>query len=119
MRFNKNNIETFYDVFCQLGMSIKEFSERFGIPYRTVQDWKLGNYKCPSYVLSLFVEYFDRELNSKYNAEEYLYEKELELYQQFNEYERERFLKLLQCFVVANEDQKDRIVGTAKEIICE
>lgn len=35
------------------GMSRPRFAEYFGIPYRTIQDWELGNRKCPEYLLSL------------------------------------------------------------------
>lgn len=35
------------------GMSRKQFVEYFNIPYRTIQDWELGNRKCPEYLLEL------------------------------------------------------------------
>jgi len=35
------------------GMSRKVFCEYFGIPYRTEQDWELGNRKMPDYLLRL------------------------------------------------------------------
>ena len=35
------------------GMTRKEFCEYFKIPYRTVQDWKLGNRKMPEYLFRL------------------------------------------------------------------
>lgn len=35
------------------GMTRTQFAEYFGIPYRTVQDWELGNRKCPEYLLEL------------------------------------------------------------------
>lgn len=35
------------------GMTRPQFAEYFGIPYRTVQDWELGNRKCPEYLLAL------------------------------------------------------------------
>ena len=35
------------------GMNRKEFSMYFGIPYRTVQDWELGNRQMPQYLLRL------------------------------------------------------------------
>ena len=35
------------------GMSRKEFAEYFGIPYRTLQDWELGNRKMPEYLFCL------------------------------------------------------------------
>ncbi len=34
-------------------MTRQEFMEFFGIPYRTVQSWELGDRKCPQYVLDL------------------------------------------------------------------
>lgn len=35
------------------GMNWKEFSEYFGIPYRTVQDWEHGKRTMPHYLLRL------------------------------------------------------------------
>jgi len=35
------------------GMNRKEFAAYFGIPYRTVQDWELGNRSMPDYLLRL------------------------------------------------------------------
>ena len=35
------------------GMNRREFCDYFGIPYRTVQDWELGNRKMPDYLLRL------------------------------------------------------------------
>lgn len=35
------------------GMTRKEFCDYFGIPYRTVQDWELGNRNCPAYLVEL------------------------------------------------------------------
>ena len=37
------------------GMSRKEFCAYFGIPYRTLQDWELGNRRIPDYLLRLMV----------------------------------------------------------------
>ena len=39
----------------QTGMNRKEFAEYFGIPYRTMQDWELGNRKMPDYLLRLMM----------------------------------------------------------------
>ena len=39
----------------QTGMNRKEFAEYFGIPYRTVQDWELGNRQIPDYLLRLMM----------------------------------------------------------------
>ena len=35
------------------GMTRREFCEFFEIPYRTLQDWELGNRKMPEYLLRL------------------------------------------------------------------
>lgn len=35
------------------GMNRREFAEYFEIPYRTVQDWELGNRQMPEYLLRL------------------------------------------------------------------
>ena len=35
------------------GMTGREFCEYFEIPYRTLQDWELGNRKMPDYLLRL------------------------------------------------------------------
>lgn len=37
------------------GMNRKAFAEYFGIPYRTMQDWELGNRQMPEYLLRLMV----------------------------------------------------------------
>lgn len=35
------------------GMTRKAFCDYFGIPYRTMTDWELGNRKMPDYLLRL------------------------------------------------------------------
>ena len=35
------------------GMNRKKFCDYFEIPYRTMQDWDLGNRKMPDYLLRL------------------------------------------------------------------
>lgn len=37
----------------ETGMNRREFAEYFGIPYRTVQDWELGQRKMPEYLFRL------------------------------------------------------------------
>ena len=41
------------------GMNRREFSDYFGIPYRTIQEWELGNRKMPEYLYRL-MEYRPR-----------------------------------------------------------
>lgn len=51
--------ETIKDVLIEVrtnaGMSRKKFAEYFNIPYRTVQDWELGNRQMPAYLLRLII----------------------------------------------------------------
>lgn len=44
---------TFKELREASGMNKTRFAEYFGIPYRTVQDWELGNRKCNDYILAL------------------------------------------------------------------
>ena len=43
------------------GMSRKEFCTYFEIPYRTLQDWELGNRKMPDYLLRLMAYKIEME----------------------------------------------------------
>ena len=47
---------TFEELLKASGMNIARFSEYFEIPYRTVQNWKLGLRECPEYLIKL-IEY--------------------------------------------------------------
>ena len=44
---------TFKELREESGMTRSQFAEYFGIPYRTIQDWELGNRKCNDYILNL------------------------------------------------------------------
>ena len=44
---------TFKELRERTGMTRQEFMKYFGIPYRTVQSWELGDRSCPQYVLDL------------------------------------------------------------------
>ena len=35
------------------GMTRVQFADYFDIPYRTIQDWELGNRKCNDYIIAL------------------------------------------------------------------
>ena len=37
------------------GMNRREFADYFEIPYRTVQEWELGNRNMPEYLLRLMI----------------------------------------------------------------
>lgn len=44
---------TIKDLRTASGMTQKAFSEYFGIPKRTIEDWEGSRRKCPPYLLSL------------------------------------------------------------------
>jgi DNA-binding transcriptional regulator YiaG len=35
------------------GMTRTQFADYFDIPYRTIQDWELGNRTCNDYIIAL------------------------------------------------------------------
>ena len=39
----------------KMGLNRREFSDYFGIPYRTVQDWEAEKRELPEYLLRLMV----------------------------------------------------------------
>lgn len=43
----------FYFIQHKYKMSIKQISDRFSIPYRTVQNWANGTRNCPTYVTNM------------------------------------------------------------------
>ena len=45
----------------QYGLSRKQFTEMFNIPYRTLQSWELGERNCPEYVLELIKYRLEKE----------------------------------------------------------
>ena len=47
------------------GMNWKSFSEYFGIPYRTMQDWYMGRRRVPEYLMKLMVYKAELEIISK------------------------------------------------------
>lgn len=44
---------TFIELRTLSGLTRSQFSEYFNIPYRTIQDWELGNRKCLQYIIDL------------------------------------------------------------------
>ena len=50
---NDNQVTPILALRTRAEMSRKQFTEYFGIPYRTVQDWELDNRKCPEYLVEL------------------------------------------------------------------
>lgn len=56
-----NTREVLIEVRKETGMNRKEFSQYFQIPYRTVQDWELGNRQMPEYLLRLMIYKIEME----------------------------------------------------------
>ena len=54
-------------------MNRKEFCEYFGIPYRTMTDWELGNRAMPDYLLRLMAYKIKAEALAKNNEASTLY----------------------------------------------
>ena len=52
---------TFQELRQSSGMNLKEFSEYFEIPYRTIQNWEGGQRTCPEYLLKLMRYKLDKE----------------------------------------------------------
>lgn len=50
-----NTQDTLIKLRTSTGMARKEFCQYFGIPYRTLQDWELGNRTMPDYLLRLMI----------------------------------------------------------------
>lgn len=48
-----DNRERLVELRASTGMNRREFCDYFEIPYRTMQDWELGNRKMPDYLLRL------------------------------------------------------------------
>ena len=47
---------TMQEIRALTGLNKKDFSEQYGIPYRTIQNWELGINKAPDYLMDL-IEY--------------------------------------------------------------
>lgn len=53
MKTANENTQSFSELRQKTRMTRREICDYFGIPYRTIQDWELGNRKCPDYLLRL------------------------------------------------------------------
>ena len=53
MSREKNTTEKLLALRERTGMNRTQFAEYFGIPYRTMQDWELGNRQMPDYLFRL------------------------------------------------------------------
>lgn len=48
-----DNKERLLELRNSTGMSRRDFCKYFEVPYRTLQDWELGNRRMPDYLLRL------------------------------------------------------------------
>ena len=59
---NEGNLkDALIEVRRRTGMNRRVFAEYFKIPYRTVQDWELGNRQMPTYLFELMRYKLDKE----------------------------------------------------------
>ena len=58
---NKNDGRKLVELREKTGMTRREFCDYFEIPYRTMQDWELGNRTIPSYLLRLMTYRIEME----------------------------------------------------------
>lgn len=56
---------TFKELRTQSGMTQKAFSEYFGIPKRTIENWERGENKCPQYLMDLMAYKLNNEKNGR------------------------------------------------------
>jgi len=55
-----NELLEITDIMRKYGMTIADIATRFDIPYRTVQNWKLGLRECPQYIIKMMIEILDK-----------------------------------------------------------
>lgn len=53
--------KTIKGIMAQYGLNMKKLSARFGIPYRTVQNWNAGVNTCPTYIINMIAEILEKE----------------------------------------------------------
>ena len=58
---------TFNDILCTHGLCMAELHRRYGIPLRSMEDWKSGRRKAPDYVLDLLEFRIRHEINPPEN----------------------------------------------------
>lgn len=56
---------TFKELKDSSGMNIKQFSDYFNIPYRTVQKWNSGERSCNDYLIDLMYYKLENESNKR------------------------------------------------------
>lgn len=55
MQAEKGDRMTIRELRILTKMTQKQFSEYFGVPFRTLQDWEYGKGNCPDYLLRLII----------------------------------------------------------------
>lgn len=54
----EDDMTTFAVILRKIGCTMKHLSNKYSIPYRTVQDWKSGEGNCPKYILNMLCEIY-------------------------------------------------------------
>ena len=60
-RMGGRRMLTFKEIRERSGMNLKQFSDYFEIPYRTIQNWDAGIRHCPDYLLKLMLYKIEKE----------------------------------------------------------
>lgn len=55
----------FRELAAKYGLSHRAFARRFGIPYRTVENWSSGERVPPGYVVSMAAEILEHDARKK------------------------------------------------------
>jgi DNA-binding transcriptional regulator YiaG len=61
---------TFKELRHQSGMTQQQFSEYFGIPRRTIENWEAGVNKCNGYLIDLMIYKLNHEGITRANKQE-------------------------------------------------
>lgn len=56
-----SELDSIKTIIKRYNMNVKQISDRFGIPYRTVQNWSAGYRECPAYIISMMDEILSKE----------------------------------------------------------
>jgi len=49
----------------ELGLTQQQLSDLTGVPFRTIQNWEIGQRKCPEYVERLLLFYLEHAVEKK------------------------------------------------------
>lgn len=118
-RIIEEKIENFADLFSCLNYTIRAFSDEFGIPYRTVQEWRNGNSRIPKYALHLFIEHFnniaDAEEKKANGRDLSRFNNLFDGFGNLEDTEKESVLKIVNAYIKSDDNVRDLILSRVQE----